>query len=66
MDPQVAADRIVDALAEGQREIVIAEGLELMAAGMRASDPERLFDALSQEGARLTALRAEQGVDFRT
>ena len=66
MDPQIAADRIVDALAEGRREIVIAEGLELVAAGMRTSDPERLFDLLSQEGARLASLRADQGVDFRT
>ena len=66
MDPHVAGEMIADALAQGRREIVIAEGPELAAAGLYASDPERLFDLLSQEGARLAALRAEQGVDFRT
>ena len=66
MDPQVAGDMIADALAQGRREIVVAEGAELTAADLRASNPELLFDLLSQEGARLVALRAEQGVDFKT
>ena len=65
MDAQGAGDRIVEALAEGRREIVVAEGHELAAAELKSSDPELLFDLLSQEGARLAALRADQGVDFR-
>ena len=60
-----AAERMADALDEGRREIVIAEGGELLAAGLRASAPDQLFDLLGHEGARLVKLREEQGPDFR-
>ncbi|MBE7220098.1 MAG: SDR family NAD(P)-dependent oxidoreductase [Caulobacteraceae bacterium] len=65
MAPEVAAALIVDALEAGRREILVAEGVELMAARARAADPERLFDLLAQEGARLAALREAQGPAFR-
>ncbi len=50
--------QILAGIADGRREIVVAEGGEAMAAAMRMSDPERLFDALAREGARLAAARA--------
>lgn len=65
MAPEVAAARILDGLAQGRREILLAEGGELTAATLRDSDPERLFDGLAREGARLAALRAEAGAGFR-
>jgi dehydrogenase/reductase SDR family member 7B len=58
MDPGECARRILDGLAEGRREILVAEGAEAFAAGLRFQDPERLFDLLSAEGARLAEARA--------
>lgn len=65
MDPAECARRIFDGLRAGAREIVIAEGGEAMAAALRFSDPERLFDMLAREGARLAAERAQGGEDWR-
>ena len=65
MAPEVAAGRILDGLAQGRREIVVAEGPELVGATLRHADPERLFDGLAREGARLAALRAEGGPGSR-
>jgi len=59
MDPAICARRILDGIAEGRREIVVAEGAEAFAASLRFQDPERLFDMLAAEGARLAAARKE-------
>ena len=45
--PESAATRILDAIAAGQREIVIAEGMEAEVARLRRSDPDALFDRMS-------------------
>ena len=58
MDPAECARRILDGLAEGRREILVAEGAEAFAASLRFQDPERLFDMLAAEGARLAEARA--------
>ncbi|HEY5713379.1 MAG TPA: SDR family NAD(P)-dependent oxidoreductase [Allosphingosinicella sp.] len=58
MDPAECARRIVDAVAAGTRELIVAEGAEAFAASLRVQDPERLFDMLSAEGARLAQKRA--------
>lgn len=44
IDPNEVAAQIWAAVAEGKREIVIAEGMEAQIPVLRASDPERLFD----------------------
>jgi dehydrogenase/reductase SDR family protein 7B len=59
MDPGECARRILDGLAEGRREILVAEGAEAFAASLRFQDPERLFDMLAAEGARLAEARAQ-------
>jgi dehydrogenase/reductase SDR family protein 7B len=59
MDPAECARRILDAVAAGSRELIVAEGAEAFAAALRIQDPERLFDMLSAEGARLAQQRAE-------
>ena len=59
MDPAECARRILDGMAAGEREIIVAEGGEAFAAGLRFSDPERLFDMLAKEGARLADERAK-------
>ncbi|HEX2762690.1 MAG TPA: SDR family NAD(P)-dependent oxidoreductase [Allosphingosinicella sp.] len=61
MDPGECARRILDAVAGGVRELVVAEGAEAFAAELRFRDPERLFDLLSREGARLAAEREQAG-----
>lgn len=71
MDPAECARRILSGVQAGQREIVVAEGVEAFAAGLRFSDPERLFDMLAREGARLagereTGARPEPGAVGRT
>jgi len=60
MDPADCARRILDAVAAGARELVVAEGAEAFAAALRWQDPERLFDLLAAEGKRLAEAR-EQG-----
>lgn len=59
MDPAECARRILDAVAAGTRELIVAEGAEAFAAGLRWQDPERLFDLLAAEGKRLAEARAE-------
>jgi short-subunit dehydrogenase len=58
MDPAECARRILEGLAEGKREILVAEGLEAMAAGLRWQNPDHLFDLIAAEGARLAEARA--------
>ncbi|MBN8844268.1 MAG: SDR family NAD(P)-dependent oxidoreductase [Sphingomonadales bacterium] len=43
----VAATRILDAVAAGTRELVVAEGAEAAIAGLRRSDPDALFDQMN-------------------
>lgn len=59
MDPAECARRILDGLAQGKRELVVAEGAEAFAASLRHQDPDRLFDMLTAEGARLAEARAK-------
>jgi dehydrogenase/reductase SDR family protein 7B len=61
MDPAECARRILDAVADGTRELIVAEGAEAFAAALRFQDPERLFDLLSGEGVRLARAREEAG-----
>jgi dehydrogenase/reductase SDR family protein 7B len=58
MDPAECARQILTGLAEGQREILVAEGREAFAASLRWQNPEQLFDLLAAEGARLADVRA--------
>ncbi len=46
IDPERVAEIIWDAVAEGTRELVIAEAMEANIPVLRAQDPERLFDML--------------------
>ncbi|WP_341708102.1 SDR family NAD(P)-dependent oxidoreductase [Halopseudomonas sp.] len=61
IDPDDAARTILDGLSTGQHDIIVAEGMELMALQMRASDPERTFAFTAAEGAKLAQQRAELG-----
>jgi dehydrogenase/reductase SDR family member 7B len=53
MNPAECARQILDGMEAGRREIIVAEGAEAYAAELRFTDPERLFDMLAKEGARL-------------
>jgi short-subunit dehydrogenase len=64
MPAEKAAATILDGLAAKQREIVVAEGMELAAISMRSQNPEALFAYAANEGARLAALREKAGADF--
>ncbi len=44
IDPAEVASTIWNAVADGKREIVIAEGMEASIPVLRAQDPEKLFD----------------------
>ena len=61
MEPAECARRILAGIEAGQREILVAEGGEAMAAGLRHSDPEALFGLLAREGARLAEEREKGG-----
>jgi len=61
MTAGTAAEAIMAGLSAGHREIVVAEGIDLIGLQARANDPERLYDVMAQEGARLAALRAHHG-----
>jgi short-subunit dehydrogenase len=58
MPPEACVRQILAGIEAGQREIIVAEGGEQAAAAMRVADPDRLFDALAREGARLAEARA--------
>lgn len=55
----VAAAQILVGLNAGEREIVVAEGVEAGALELRRADPATLFAFTAAEGARLAAARAE-------
>ncbi len=59
MAPETVASAIADGLAERRREIIVAEGVEAQALALRASDPERLFAFLADEGRRLAEAQAD-------
>lgn len=48
MPPEDAAARILDALASGKKELILAEGMEAQGAALRRSDPEALFGLMAQ------------------
>lgn len=47
MDPTVAAGRILDAVAAGKRELILADGMEAEIARLRRADPDALFDRMA-------------------
>lgn len=47
MAPEVAAARILDAIRNGARELILAEGMEAAAARLRRTDPDAVFDLMS-------------------
>lgn len=47
MAPEAAAQRILDALAAGQRELILADGMELQGALLRRSNPDQVFDLMA-------------------
>ena len=53
-----AANIILDGIAAGEREIVVAQGGELAILKMRAADPESAFARLAAQGAQLAAERS--------
>ena len=57
MEPDRAAEIILDGIAAGARDIPVAEGMELMALQLRAQNPEALYGFTAQEGARLAEAR---------
>lgn len=66
MDVDECARRILAGVAAGARELIVAEGTEAGAAELRRLDPERLFDLLAREGARLASERETGGgADWR-
>jgi short-subunit dehydrogenase len=58
MAPDKAATIILDGIAAGQREIPVAEGMELVALNLRRENPEALFGMLAGAGAKLAEARA--------
>ncbi|WP_395644837.1 SDR family NAD(P)-dependent oxidoreductase [Terricaulis sp.] len=48
MPADVAATRILDALASGKKELILAEGMEAQGAALRRSDPDALFALMAQ------------------
>jgi dehydrogenase/reductase SDR family protein 7B len=64
MPAEKAAGIILDGLAAKQREIVVADTIGRDALGLRANDPEALFAYMANEGARLAALREQEGPNF--
>jgi short-subunit dehydrogenase len=65
MDPAECARRILAGIAAGQREILVAEGGEALAAELRFANPEQLFAMLAGAGAKLAEERADNGADWR-
>lgn len=47
MPADVAAARIVGSLEAGERELILAEGMEAMGAALRRSNPDQLFDVMA-------------------
>jgi short-subunit dehydrogenase len=47
LDPAIAATRILDAVAAGKRELILADGPEGDMARLRRADPDALFDRMA-------------------
>jgi short-subunit dehydrogenase len=47
MDANVAAERILEAVTAGKRELILAEGMEAEIARLRRADPDTLFDRMA-------------------
>lgn len=47
MDPDEAARRMIEAIENGTRELILAEGTELAIAKMRRENPDALFDQMA-------------------
>lgn len=47
MDPDAAAAAMLDAIASGTRELILAEGMERAMAETRRADPDALFDRMA-------------------
>jgi dehydrogenase/reductase SDR family protein 7B len=47
MDANVAAERILEAVTTGKRELILAEGMEAEIARLRRADPDALFDRMA-------------------
>lgn len=47
IDPVVAAQAMLDAIAAGTRELILAEGMERDGAMLRRADPDALFDRMA-------------------
>lgn len=47
MEPSLAAERILEAVTAGKRELILAEGAEAEMARMRRTDPDTLFDRMA-------------------
>jgi len=48
MAPEVAVARIIEALRNDQRELILADGMEAEIARLRRADPDKLFDLMTQ------------------
>ena len=47
LDPALAAERILEALVAGKRELILADGPEAEIVRLRRSDPDALFDRMA-------------------
>lgn len=47
MDPAVAAERILEAVAAGKRELILAEGMEAEIVRLRRTDPDTAFTQMA-------------------
>ncbi|WP_297733412.1 SDR family NAD(P)-dependent oxidoreductase [uncultured Maricaulis sp.] len=66
MKPEAAAALILDGIAAGQNDIVIAEGMEAAALGLRTRDPEQLFAILAEQGRELAASAgSDEAIELR-
>ena len=63
-DPMDLAHAILQAVDQGERELIFAKGLELQVAKLRHENPEHLFSMIAQLGAQI-ASSYEQGDDSK-
>jgi dehydrogenase/reductase SDR family member 7B len=64
MPADVAAAAMIAAIADGTRELILAEGGEATVAAVRRSDPNKLFDmmAASMQSGYAEKMKADQGL----